>query len=148
MRLLVAAISTIALAPQPTQQRRPFPSSAPGRESAGHGLHGGLAHASGLVRQHAHLDLEKFGLDQHRIVLILCLDQLVAEVERRPDVALHEVPVLIGVIGEGNCEELSPFSSIWKYSLLALRTRARFSVSMFRTFSADIGWSAMALSLS
>jgi|SRR5436190_12224333 len=147
MRLLVAAISATALAPQPTLQRRPFPPSAPGRESAGHGLHGGLAHASGLVRHGAHLGLEEFGLDPHRILLILGLDQLVAEVERRPDVALHEVRVLLGGSASGNCEELSPFSSIWKYSLLALRTRSRFSVSMARTCSADITCSDMVLSL-
>jgi hypothetical protein len=52
-----------------------------------------------LVRHGAHLGLEEFGLDPQCVLRSLAL-QLVAKVERRSDVALHEVRELLGVIGD------------------------------------------------
>src|ERR1700753_2228024 len=70
------------------------PSALEAAKSSGCRLHGRFAHALGLLGQRAHLLLEKLGLQPERVLHVLCLDELVAEVERRVDVALHEVAVL------------------------------------------------------
>src|SRR4051794_30786088 len=63
-------------------------------------LHGGLAHAFGLVGQHTHLILEEIGLDLGRVLHVLGLDKLVTEIESRGDVALHVTTELLGLLGD------------------------------------------------
>ena len=48
-----------------------------------------FAEALGLIGQPAHLGLEEFGLNLDRVLHVLGLDQLVAEIERAHHVALH-----------------------------------------------------------
>ena len=104
-------------------------------EGSRHGFHGGFAEALGLIGHRAHLGLEKFRLDPHRILSVIGIYQLVTEVERRRDVALHEFRELLGMIGDRQLRGTKP---------LLFRTRSRFSVSMARTFSADIASSVIA----
>jgi hypothetical protein len=82
------------------------------------------------------------------VLRVIGLDQLVAKVERRSDVALHEVRELLGVIGDRQLLGTQPLLQHLEIFVAALRTRSRFSVSIARTFSADITWSAMVFSLS
>jgi hypothetical protein len=69
-----------------------------------------------LVSQRPHLFLEKFGLDLDRVLHVFGLDQLVAEIESRSDIALHEVAELLGLVAD---------------------RRLSVSVSVARIFSAD-----------
>ena len=59
--------------------------------------------------QRPHLLLEKFGLDLDRVLHVFGLDQLVAEIESRSDIALHEVAELLGLVADRRWRGGQPF---------------------------------------
>ena len=56
--------------------------------------------------------------DLERVLHVLSLVQLVTEVKRRGDVALHEIAELLGLVGDRQRRGAQTFSSRSKYSSL------------------------------
>ena len=74
---------------------------------------------SGLVSQRPHLLLEKFELDLDRVLHVFGLDQLVAEIESRSDIALHEVAELLGLVADRRWRGGQPF--LQKFKIICTR---------------------------
>src|SRR6516164_10615575 len=72
-------------------------------------LHSRFACAPGLVSQRPHLLLEKFGLHLDRVLHVFGLDQLVAEIESRSDITLHEFAELLGLVADRQWRGGQPF---------------------------------------
>src|SRR3954453_18569261 len=92
--------------------------------------HSRLTHTLGLIGQRPHLVLKEFGLQLERVLHVLGLGQLVAEVECRADIALHKITNLLGLGGDRQRRGIRPFSNRAKYCSLACRRRSSASVSI------------------
>jgi hypothetical protein len=72
-----------------------------------------------------------------RVLHVLSLDQLVAEIESRGDVTLHEVEELLGLVADRQWRGAQPFLQEFKIPHAPYGAARAFSVRVERIFSAD-----------